>query len=80
VAIKKCNDPISRYFYFREVAPIFLKMSELYPSITFVTINLEVFTEAASELQVTMVPTLVFTSGKTVLSTVRPKIMTDSSL
>jgi hypothetical protein len=47
-------------------------MSERYPSITFVTINLEVFTEAASELQVTMVPTLVFTSGKTVLSTVRP--------
>ena len=58
-------------FYFREVAPVFQKMSEQYPSITFVTINLEVFTEAATELQVNMVPTLVFTSGKIVLSKVR---------
>lgn len=67
-----CNATITYGFYFREVQPIITKMSKDYPSITFVTINLEVFTEAAAELGVTMVPTFVCTSGKTVLSKVRP--------
>lgn len=47
------------------------KAAETYPDITFVTVNFEVFTSEAAELEVTMVPTLKFVEDRTVVCSVR---------
>lgn len=50
--------------------PVFIDVSEAYPDMKFIMIDLEVFSSEAAELGVKMVPTFKFVTEREVVCTV----------